>query len=67
MIMFCEGCGEAVVVNLAEGPVSTTRDPEPSSSPGRATIRQGEPARTVHRCADGTYVPPDQKAAPKRM
>jgi hypothetical protein len=67
MILFCEGCGQAVVVNLEDGPTSRTREPESGAAPGRVTIAQGVASETVvHQCAPGTYLPPDQKAQPRR-
>ena len=70
MIIFCEGCGEGVVVSLEDGPTSKSREPDstdPGAAPGRVTITQGTADETiVHQCAPGTHLPPDQKAQPRR-
>jgi hypothetical protein len=61
----CEGCGETVTVDLANNGVTFTREPEDARAPGRVTISVRQ-AR-VHQCADGAYLPPDQKATANRL
>jgi hypothetical protein len=68
LIVFCAGCGEAVVVHLDDGPQETVREPasdDPAASPGRVTITQGGD-RVIHQCAPDSFLPPDQKATPRR-
>jgi hypothetical protein len=68
LIVFCAGCGEPVVVQMADGPQDTVREPaseDPGASPGRVTISQGGD-RVIHQCAPGSFLPPDQKATPRR-
>ena len=67
MIVFCEGCGEAVVVDLRDGPTTKSRQADTSADDaGRVTITQGAGGTVVHTCAPGTYLPPDQQASPRR-
>jgi hypothetical protein len=67
MIVFCEGCGEAVVLSIADGAATRARETDPSSpEAGRVTITQGDAGTVVHVCAPGEFVPPDRKAPPRR-
>jgi hypothetical protein len=61
--IYCEGCGEQVPI-----PEQRTSNPgvmrEPSGlAAGRVSWIYG--GLTVHQCADGTYLPPDEVASPK--
>lgn len=69
MIVFCEGCGEGVVVDLEHGPPSKSRSTGEAagSDAGRVTITQDRDGETVvHRCEPGSFLPPDQQAPPRR-
>ena len=67
MIVFCEGCGAAVVLSIEDGTTTKARETDPTSpDAGRVTITQGPAGTVVHVCAPGTFVPPDRKAPPQR-
>ena len=66
-IMFCEGCGEAVIVNLEDGATTKSRRTHTADpAAGQVTITQGPDATVVHECAAGTFVPPERRASPRR-
>ena len=67
MIVFCEGCGEAVVLRIEDGTTNRSRQTDPAApDAGRVTITQGDAGTVVHTCAPGAFVPPDRKAPPRR-
>jgi|EndMetStandDraft_7_1072992.scaffolds.fasta_scaffold08459_3 hypothetical protein len=67
MIVFCEGCGEAVVLRIEDGATTRSRETDPAApDAGRVTITQGDAGTVVHTCAPGAFVPPDRKAPPQR-
>jgi hypothetical protein len=63
-IIDCEGCGERVEIAL---PIVANpqimREQSFNTAPGRVTINYG--GMTLHQCADGSYLSPDEVAPPK--
>ena len=60
----CPGCGATVAEldDFADDDFMIWRDPAGSETAGRATILIG--GAEAHRCAPGTFVPPDEIASP---
>ena len=53
----CEACGEQVHIDFTKDDVTSMRELASTPAPGRVTIRVGDVV--VHRCADGTFEPPE--------
>ena len=57
--MHCPGCGARVEIpESADAEPQVRRDGMLSETPGRATITVA--GETVHRCAEGRFLPPDR-------
>jgi hypothetical protein len=57
--MHCPACGSRVELpESSDGGPDVVRDGMLSETPGRATITVA--GETVHRCADGRFLPPDR-------
>jgi hypothetical protein len=65
--VWCEGCGEHVVLSIEFGAPTIGREPstlQEHNANGRVTMHDGS-GMLVHQCADGSYVPSGE-IAPRR-